>query len=244
MCGIVGYIGTAGRGADPAGRAAPAGVSRLRFRRDRRRPQRRAARSSNARAGFASSRARSAEPLPRVARHRAHALGDAWRAERSQRASAHRRHSSAFAIVHNGIIENAEALRAQLAAEGVVFTSETDTEVLAHLIAAMPGETLVDAVRAGIAPRHRDLRGRGDRCGAAGHDRRRTQRQPGRARHRRARDVRRLRCRRAGAHTRSVVHLDDGEIAVVRADGFETSMLDGGTTAKMPLDDRLDRRVA
>jgi glucosamine--fructose-6-phosphate aminotransferase (isomerizing) len=30
------------------------------------------------------------------------------------------------------------------------------------------------------------------------------------------------------------VHLDDGEIAVVRADGFETSMLDGGATAKTP----------
>jgi len=35
-------------------------------------------------------------------------------------------------------------------------------------------------------------------------------------------------------HTQSVVHLDDGEIAVVRADGFETSTLDGGTTAKTP----------
>jgi glucosamine--fructose-6-phosphate aminotransferase (isomerizing) len=33
-------------------------------------------------------------------------------------------------------------------------------------------------------------------------------------------------------HTQSVVHLDDGEIAVVRADGFETSTLDGGPTAK------------
>jgi glutamine---fructose-6-phosphate transaminase (isomerizing) len=35
-------------------------------------------------------------------------------------------------------------------------------------------------------------------------------------------------------HTRSVVHLDDGEVAVVRADGFETSTLDGGPTAKIP----------
>ena len=35
-------------------------------------------------------------------------------------------------------------------------------------------------------------------------------------------------------HTQSVVHLDDGEIAVVRADGFETSTLDGGATAKTP----------
>jgi len=35
-------------------------------------------------------------------------------------------------------------------------------------------------------------------------------------------------------HTQSVVHLDDGEIAVVRADGFETSTLDGGATEKTP----------
>jgi glucosamine--fructose-6-phosphate aminotransferase (isomerizing) len=35
-------------------------------------------------------------------------------------------------------------------------------------------------------------------------------------------------------HTQSVVHLDDGEIAVVRADGYQTFMLDGGATAKTP----------
>src|SRR5262249_8903555 len=35
-------------------------------------------------------------------------------------------------------------------------------------------------------------------------------------------------------HTQSVVHLDDGEIAVLRADGYETFTLDGGRTAKIP----------
>ena len=40
-----------------------------------------------------------------------------------------------FAVVHNGIIENAEELRAKLAADGVAFRSETDTEVIAHLVA-------------------------------------------------------------------------------------------------------------
>ena len=39
-----------------------------------------------------------------------------------------------IAVVHNGIIENYEALRARLITEGYVFTSETDTEVIAHLI--------------------------------------------------------------------------------------------------------------
>jgi glucosamine--fructose-6-phosphate aminotransferase (isomerizing) len=39
------------------------------------------------------------------------------------------------AVVHNGIIENAEALRAQLTADGVTFVTETDTECLAHMVA-------------------------------------------------------------------------------------------------------------
>lgn len=39
-----------------------------------------------------------------------------------------------IAVVHNGIIENYEELRAQLAAQGYVFSSDTDTEVIAHLI--------------------------------------------------------------------------------------------------------------
>jgi glucosamine--fructose-6-phosphate aminotransferase (isomerizing) len=43
------------------------------------------------------------------------------------------------AVVHNGIIENADELRAKLIAEGAEFTSETDSEVLAHLIARAGG---------------------------------------------------------------------------------------------------------
>ena len=39
-----------------------------------------------------------------------------------------------IAVVHNGIIENYESLRAALKAAGYVFTSETDTEVIAHLV--------------------------------------------------------------------------------------------------------------
>src|SRR6201996_5634005 len=38
------------------------------------------------------------------------------------------------AVVHNGIIENADALRAQLEADGVKFVTDTDTEALAHLV--------------------------------------------------------------------------------------------------------------
>ncbi|HJZ53740.1 MAG TPA: class II glutamine amidotransferase, partial [Gemmataceae bacterium] len=40
-----------------------------------------------------------------------------------------------FALVHNGVIENFASLKRQLQAEGVVFRSDTDTEVLAHLVA-------------------------------------------------------------------------------------------------------------
>ncbi|AMZ73490.1 MULTISPECIES: glutamine--fructose-6-phosphate transaminase (isomerizing) [Pseudomonas] len=48
--------------------------------------------------------------------------------------NAHPHFSGELAVVHNGIIENHEALREQLKALGYVFTSDTDTEVIAHLL--------------------------------------------------------------------------------------------------------------
>ncbi|MBZ4332639.1 glutamine--fructose-6-phosphate transaminase (isomerizing) [Corallococcus interemptor] len=56
------------------------------------------------------------------------------------------------AVVHNGIIENHLALKAELRARGHVFSSETDSEVFAHLISAEVerGVDLPDAVRAAI----------------------------------------------------------------------------------------------
>ncbi len=139
-----------------------------------------------------------------------------------------------IAVVHNGIIENAAQLRARLETDGVVFRSETDTEVLAHLIAAMPPGPLDAAVRAalrlvsgtyGLAvldAAHPDMivvarngspvvLGIGEREMFFASDA--------------AALVR---------HTRSVVHLDDGEVALVRADGYETATLDGGPTSKTP----------
>src|SRR3569833_466661 len=140
-----------------------------------------------------------------------------------------------FAIIHNGIIENAAALRAQLTSKGVEFRSETDSEVLAHLIAAMRGDTLEEAVRAALqlitgaygiavldAERPNSLviarngspviLGVGDREMFVASDA--------------AALVR---------HTQSIVPLDDGEIAVVRADGYETAALGGSVTVKVPL---------
>jgi glutamine---fructose-6-phosphate transaminase (isomerizing) len=48
--------------------------------------------------------------------------------------NAHPHFSGDLAVVHNGIIENHEALREQLKALGYVFTSDTDTEVISHLL--------------------------------------------------------------------------------------------------------------
>src|SRR5438445_84661 len=58
--------------------------------------------------------------------------------------------SGALALVHNGIIENADVLRARLIQEGHRFATETDTETLAHLIEDSPGATLEARVIAAL----------------------------------------------------------------------------------------------
>jgi glucosamine--fructose-6-phosphate aminotransferase (isomerizing) len=58
-------------------------------------------------------------------------------------------------IVVNGIVENYVELKRRLAAEGAVFTSETDAEVIAHLLAHRDGDGLIEAVRRAYA----ELRG-------------------------------------------------------------------------------------
>src|SRR5207245_7353842 len=59
--------------------------------------------------------------------------------------------TGALALVHNGIIENADLLRAQLERAGHRFATETDTETLAHLIEAAAGDTLEERVIAALA---------------------------------------------------------------------------------------------
>ncbi|HEV3119890.1 MAG TPA: glutamine--fructose-6-phosphate transaminase (isomerizing), partial [Gemmataceae bacterium] len=56
-----------------------------------------------------------------------------------------------IAVVHNGVIENYASLKRQLQDEGVVFHSDTDTEVIAQLIAYYLNGDLVEAVRKALA---------------------------------------------------------------------------------------------
>ena len=68
--------------------------------------------------------------------------------------NAHPHISGTVAVVHNGIIENYQQLKDELEAQGYVFTSQTDTEVIAHLVnqALQSTSSLLTAVQQ-IAPR-------------------------------------------------------------------------------------------
>ena len=61
---------------------------------------------------------------------------------------------SGVTVVHNGIIENYQQLRAELAEEGHVFHTDTDTEVIAHLVEQMYDGDLTDAVIAAYGRLH------------------------------------------------------------------------------------------
>ena len=146
----------------------------------------------------------------------------------------HRDCTGRIAVVHNGIIENHAALRARLAGLGHVFASETDTEVIPHLIEEMLksepdfGEAFLAALRLlvgtfGIAAVSADTPGRlwAARLGSPmvlglGKDRTLLASDPA----------------PLVAHTREVIYLDDGEIAELASDGFSTRTLAGGAVTK------------
>jgi len=142
-----------------------------------------------------------------------------------------------IAVVHNGIIENADELRAKLTADGVEFTSQTDTETVAHLVAkafADGASDLEQAVR-------QALRSVVGAYGLAIMD---------------AEEPDRIVVARNGSpvllgigekemfvasdvaaligYTRQVVYLDDGELATITANGYRTYTIDDHSTAKSP----------
>ena len=140
-----------------------------------------------------------------------------------------------IAVVHNGIVENAAELRERLTAAGVALVSETDTEIVAHLVARADGESLEQRVRGALAL----VRGT---YGIAVVDARAPDRivvarngSPvilGLGEHEMfvASDIAAL-----VRHTRQVVHLDDGEIAVLDTGGFQTTAMDERPVSKSPL---------
>ncbi len=70
--------------------------------------------------------------------------------------NAHPHTSDGVTVVHNGIIENHRELRIALEKQGRVFSSDTDTEIFAHLIsmARQDGKTLVQAIQSAVARVH------------------------------------------------------------------------------------------
>ncbi|WP_295034480.1 MULTISPECIES: glutamine--fructose-6-phosphate transaminase (isomerizing) [unclassified Microbacterium] len=141
-----------------------------------------------------------------------------------------------ISVVHNGIVDNAAALRAQLAQSGVELSSDTDTEVIAHLIAQSDAPTLEEAVLAALTritgtyalavldEQHPErivlarsgsplIIGIGDKEMLV------------------ASDVAAL-----VRHTNQVVHLNDGELATVTATGFRTFDRGNSPTSSEPVE--------
>lgn len=151
-----------------------------------------------------------------------------------ENAHPHRDVEGKVAVVHNGIIDNADELRARLTSEGVAFTSQTDTEVLAHLVGRSWADSLEEKVRDalrvvegtyGIAVLHADFP---DRIVAARNG------SPvvlglGEREMFVASDVAAL-----VSHTPQVITLGDGEMATLKADDYRTYTTEGSRTAAAP----------
>ena len=136
--------------------------------------------------------------------------------------------SGEFVVVHNGIIENYLSLREALEARGHTFTSQTDTEILAHLVAEEYDDDLVGAVRRAVA------RAEGAYALVV-----MTQHEPGKIV-----AVRRISPLVVGLgdgetflasdipavleHTRDILVVEDGELVVVTKDGATIEAISGG----------------
>ncbi|ESP97562.1 glutamine--fructose-6-phosphate transaminase (isomerizing) [Streptomyces sp. CHA1] len=238
MCGIVGYIGRR----DDVAPLLLEGLQRLEYR-----GYDSAGIAIHGKSGSRSTGLKSVKAKGRVrdlearvpARFKgsvgiAHTRWATHGAPNDENAHPHLDADSKVAVVHNGIFDNASDLRARLTADGVVFLSETDTEVLAHLIGRSEADTLEGKVREavgqiegtyGVAVLHADFP---DRIVVARNG------SPvvlgiGEKEMFVASDVAAL-----VSHTRQVVTLDDGEMATLKADDFRTYTTEGSRTSATP----------
>ena len=150
--------------------------------------------------------------------------------------NAHPHSYKGVAVVHNGIIENHLALKAALQKDGHAFTSETDTEIFAHLISdeILSGADLPEAVRRSLTK----IRGTYALAAVCEKD-------PGRIVAAKnasplvvgvgeganflASDIPALL-----AHTRDVIFLEEGEMAVIARSGVELRRMDGTVFTRAP----------
>ena len=157
MCGIVGYVGPAADG--KALDVVMEGLGRLEYRGydsagiaavddGRVETRKRAGKLENLREALEDA------PLPGTTTAIGHTRWATHGGPTNENAHPHRGgEDGKLALVHNGIIENFHALKGRLLEQGVEFTSETDTEVVAHLVDRAFGRTgdLTDAMREVVA---------------------------------------------------------------------------------------------
>jgi len=157
---------------------------------------------------------------------------------RPSEANAHPHKAGGVVVVHNGIIENYLGLKAALAREGHTFKSETDTEILSHLIQSnlFKGLNFEEAVRQALLQVQGSYavavlyEGEKDKMIAARKE------SPlilglGQGEHFVASDIPAIL-----PYTRKMIFLEDGEMAVIEADGFRISTLWGEERKRPPKD--------
>jgi glutamine---fructose-6-phosphate transaminase (isomerizing) len=157
---------------------------------------------------------------------------------RPSEANAHPHKAGGVVVVHNGIIENYLGLKAALAREGHTFKSETDTEILSHLIQSnlFKGLSFEEAVRQTLLQVQGSYavavlyEGEKDKMIAARKE------SPlilglGQGEHFVASDIPAIL-----PYTRKMIFLEDGEMAVIEADGFRISTLWGEERKRPPKD--------
>ncbi|HLS13852.1 MAG TPA: glutamine--fructose-6-phosphate transaminase (isomerizing) [Beutenbergiaceae bacterium] len=156
MCGIVGYAGPAAAGQRPL-EVVLEGLSRLEYRGydsagialagpDGLTTAKKAGKLANLLEEIQTS------SIPAAISGIGHTRWATHGAPTDVNAHPHTAADGALAVIHNGIIENFQALRAELLDQGITLVSETDTEVVAHLLASAYAthQDLTEAMRATV----------------------------------------------------------------------------------------------